>query len=243
MKTLLRLFAASACLGLPASAAVLYTGSLGTRPDQQGWAYLPNPFPGSATRTIEDGGTTLNTTAVQGDQAGWFRFNEGALGPGGLDSTTGFTLRFDLQVIAETHASNDRAGFSVIVLDSQAKGVEIGFWTDEVWVQTDTPLFTHGDGAAFDTDAARVSYELTFQGSGFSLRADDTLLLDGALKDYSSFGNPYNLSNFLFLGDDTTSASASARLYEVELTAVPEPAEWLGIAAAASLGLALLRRR
>jgi len=52
-------------------------------------------------------------------------------------------LSFTVQVVEEYHADSDkdgdgvgdRAGFSVIALSSDAQGIEVGFWKDQIWAQ------------------------------------------------------------------------------------------------------------
>ena len=151
-----------------------------------------------------------------------------------LDRTGGYTVEFDVKVDSESHASNDRAGFSLIALSSDSKGIELGFWTDQVWAQSDNPLFTHAEGAAFDTTQGVVHYQLAVLGDSYELFAGSSLLLGGSLRDYSSFGKPYTYQSFLFLGDDTTSANAKIELARVAVlsSAVPEP----GSIVLASLG-------
>ncbi len=56
------------------------------------------------------------------------------------------------------------------------------------------------------------------------------------MRDYSSFGSPYTIKNFIFFGDDTMSALASVNLAAISISPVPEP----GTAAVMLAGLALL---
>jgi len=209
---------AAACLLLmstlatPLRAQVLFEGSLDTRPDQQSWAFLTDPVGGgSVDRLVEDGATTLETTIVESDKAGWFAnlppFPRHPRLPL-LDRSRGYTVTWTVRLDAETRSTMHRAGLSVIVLSSDLKGVELGFWADEAWVQTDDPLFNHGEGAALDTTAARIEYELCVLGDSYRLRAGGAPLFEGQLRDYSAFGSPYDVPNFLFVGDDTSSASA-----------------------------------
>lgn len=200
----------------------LYEGALGTLPSAQGWVYLTNPIFGSlATQAAGGGVTTLDTTARTSDQAGYFSL--GHPGVGTLDRAIGFTVSLRAQLLAESHASNDRAGFSLIVLGSDAKGIELGFWQDQVWAQNDNPLFTKGEGAAFNTTTALTDYSLTILGNAYSLSANGQTLFGGAVRDYSAFGAPYTSTNFLFMGDDTSSAAARVQIARVGLSAVPEP--------------------
>ena len=189
----------------------LYDGGLGTLPGDQGWTYRTLPVSGSgATQTVTANGVLLNTTTQTSDSAGYF-----GTGMAVLDRTAGYTVRFRLQVNKESHLSNDRAGFSVIVLSEDALGIELGFWEGEIWAQSGAD-FVHAEGVAYDTTAAVTEYELRVEGDGYALWAGGAEVLTGALRDYSAHANPvYSQTNFLFFGDDTSSADA-----EVELTAV-----------------------
>ena len=76
------------------------------------------------------------------------------------------------------------------------------------------------------------------------MSANNTLLLQGSLRDYSAFGVPYSLRNYLFLGDDTSSAAANILLGEVilntnEPASVPAPPVMLLLLS----GLALMRHQ
>jgi hypothetical protein len=206
-----------------AAAATLYDGTLGTLPAAQGWLYYPN-LPG--LQQVVGNATVLDTTSNQGIQVGY-----SPLSPPVFDRNVGYTITFDVRVAAESHASNHRAGFSLISLDKDMKGIELGFWQDHIWAQNDglvsPPLFTHGEDVAFDTTAAITRYTLSVDSANYHLRANGnpTPILSGALRDYTASGlTPYNTPNLLFFGDDTISAAARIELGYV--AAVPEPATW-----------------
>jgi len=167
-----------------------------------------------------------------------------------LDSSIGFTLSFNMWLHKESHTGNDnRAGFSIILLDSNHQGVELGFWEDSIWSQSANPLFTAKDEEeAFNTTASMLAYDLTLLNNNYYLTHNDIILLEGALKDYSDFNGPlgslpYLLPNYLFLGDDTSSAAANVTLGHIVLSdtalfTVPSPSTPLLI----SLGLLSLLR-
>ncbi len=223
-----------------AATTVLYDGSANTTPNAQGWAYLTDPLINpDATHGASGGVTTLDTTVTMSDKAGYFRGILGATVPA-LDRSAGYTIRFDVRVLAESHTTADRAGLSVIVLSSDHMGVEIALWTGEVWAYNAD--FTHGEGStAIDPTAAVTTYELAISGSGYVLYAGGSSALSGSLRDYSAQGAPYNTNDFLFLGDDTTRGSSQSQIAHVAFIdyAVPEPAALTLLLA----GLAGLRRR
>jgi hypothetical protein len=216
-------------------AALLFDGSLGTTPTSQGWSYLaipPGPVP-----VIIGNVTQLDTTSSLSTHAGFFR--------GGiptLDRIAGFTMQIDAKVYSETHVSNDRAGFSIIVLSSDLNGIELGFWPDRIWAQSDSPLFQHAEEGAFNTTAAVTSYQLDVLGSTYSLSVAGSTIVTGALRNYSAFGYPYNQPSFIFIGDDTGSASTKFDLAYV--ATVPEPQSlMLIVLAGLALAGAYCRRR
>ncbi len=148
------------------------------------------------------------------------------------------------KINSETHARNDRAGFSVIALSSDQVGLELGFWADKIWAQNDSPLFTHGEEASFDTTTQHM-YDLAILGGQYKLLADNAAILTGSLRNYSGSGPPYSTPNFLFLGDDTTSASASVSLARVDMFsfALPEPSSLVLLALGSTLAFGVIRRR
>lgn len=234
----------------PTNAAVVSLYSGNGLPSSETWlAYADNALVsgGTANQTIVPGGVTLSTsTAVSAGYSNYFGLvSKNPLFPT-LDRSSGFELQFSAQIHAENHNNMHRSGFSVILLDNQRRGIELGFWADEIWAQSSSPIFTHAEGVAFDTSIQR-DYRLTIQDNRYLLSDGSGQLLEGALRDYTAFGNPpYVLPNFLFLGDNTSSASANATigpiLLRTNLAAVPEPASqvWVGLA---SIVLATRRRR
>ncbi len=220
-------FAPALCLlfvSLPSMAVPidLYDGAQSSLPSAQGWLYLTNPlFGASANQQSVTGGTRLVSPVAE--QAGWFS----TLHPGVpvLPAGGAFDIDFTLRLVDESHANPNRAGFSVIVLNEAAVGIELGFWTDRIWAQDDSPLFTHGEESLFDTGSL-VDYRLSFSGAGYTLYADGSALLSGLQRDYSAHANPvYSSTNFLFFGDDTSSAGAEAeiRSIAVDSGAAPMP--------------------
>ena len=215
MKTSLGMLALA--LPLLASGEVLYDPALGTLPGAQGWNFVSLPF--STPLSIEGSEVRLNTTALLQVSAGFSR-----IAPLPLDRTAGFTLRVTLRVLDENHGTRiDRAGFSLTVLSLDRKGIELGFWKDRVWAQSDSPLFTHAEEALWPNTDSQV-FELTLQGGTYTLGVSGKTVLTGPIRDYTPFVgliDPYETPNFLFIGDNTTSAGASIGVGRVELAALP----------------------
>jgi hypothetical protein len=224
--------AASAAPAPVAAPIVLYDGALNNRPNDQGFTFFAPP---SVSTNISDGATILNTSDNKSIFAGYFSKPTPQLV---LDRAIGYTVSFTVQVQLEDHAGSDknedgtedRAGFSVIVLSSDKQGIELGFWKDRIWAQedgADVPpvgkLFTQAEGAAFDTQAARIGYMLAVHGDSYTLSSNGTPILTGKLRDYTAFNgqpDPYETPNLIFLGDDTSSASATIGLAYVAVGSI-----------------------
>lgn len=250
-------------------AVVLYDGSSNVTPDQVPWSWAyqvlnkSNPLmPHQVTQSASGGATQLDSTAEINDVAGYTTHIPNLFSSGfsyihpnlqTLDRSTGFVVEFTVRINSESHSSNDRAGFSVVALSSDAAplGIELAFWDNEVWAQN--AGFTHGESSAvFDTTAGLINYQLLVQGTTYQLLADNLQILSGALRDYTAFsggpplnsGFPYNQQNFLFFGDDTSSAQASISLARIAVSLVPEPsAIFLTILGVLSLGMRRRRQR
>lgn len=235
--------------------AVLYDGLPGNRPgDADQGLHFYSLLGGTET---EAGGVTTLTTD-QATSNGYFSYVSSALGLQmtglplslspkvalDLDRTgDGYTVDFHARLDGETHASTHRAGFSVIALSGDLMGIELGFWGNEVWAQSGAD-FLHAEGSVFDT-SAMVHYQLAILDDGYTLYADGSELLAGSLRDYSAHSSEvYSQNNFLFFGDDTSSAGATVGLGGISVleSAVPEPAA-LGLLLTGGAGLLLKRRR
>ncbi len=205
---------------------VLYDGS--GLPASQPWLSFA-ALGGVSQQTSVAGGVNLQTDlAVSAGYSNYLLPNipKNAAFPS-LNSNLGFELAFTLSVNTENHTSTDRAGFSAIILGSDRKGIELGFWTNEIWAQASTPLFQHAEGVAIDTTSRR-DYRVQITNNSYTLFDGANALLTGSTRDYTAFGSfPYTQANFLFLGDDTSRGAADITLGRVtlqsNLTSVPEP--------------------
>ena len=217
---------------LPAAdAQSLFDVGLGTLPQEQGWTYLAI---GLASTYLTNNAALLDTTPATSALAGWSE-----IAPTTLNRTNGFTLHFSARIDAETHSSTNRAGFSVIVLTDDAHGLELGFWSSTIFAQADKPLFTHGEEVTLSTTNTFLDYSLSFFATNYVLKANGRVILTGPVRNYTAYNGPFNVystPNFLFLGDDTTSAAARAEIRNVSFIGAPalfiNPADivtWTGI--------------
>lgn len=229
----------------------LYNETLGNLPGDQGWfLYLTNSSSNATQTYVPAQGTELVTT--NGVSAGYFNKNPffgTFINPAfpTLDRNIGFRISWDLLIHSETHPNPNRAGFSIIALSNDKLGIELGFWSNEIWAQSGSD-FQHAEGVTFTT-TNQTHYDLTLQGSNYDLFANGVSIRTGPLRDYSMFGAPYSYNNFLFLGDDTSTNDADITLGRVSLiSAIPEPATWISLGCVALgvgvfVGRAWQRRR
>lgn len=214
------------------SAQVLFDSRPGTWPTEQGWSYAA--VPGLAVQDLAGSALRLVTTAATVEAAGYAR----RLDPP-LDRRAGFNVGLRFRLPREVHVRDDRAGFSVIVLDADLRGIELGFWRDQVFAQADQPLFTRAESASHPFDAEPVELILSVRADRYHLFVNRSVVLTGPLRDYTAFtGFPdvYETPNFLFLGDNTTSAAAEVELFCVALIRPPRvawaadgPLTWEGV--------------
>lgn len=197
----------------PLKRGTLFDASARTLPHLQGWVYLTKPLMGStATATLGSSGLILDTTTSIEGSAGYFC----SVAPR-LEAAEGYRLRWTLRVQSERHRTPHRAGFSVLVLGHDRRGIELGFWQDEVFAQSGAD-FRHAEAAAFDTSARLVPFELRVSGDRYRLQAAGRPILAGPLRSYVAHWHPvYRLANIVFLGDDTNSACARVELGSVEV--------------------------
>lgn len=228
---------------------ILYDGALGGTPHaaNQNMVYQPVGFNIIENYDNVSASTVLSTTALKANQAGYSPdYNKPAIQSAVvLDRSKGYVVKFTVRVNTEDHSGSDkngdnigdRAGFSVIVLSSDTAqnsglktGIELGFWTDQIWAQEDgAALFTHAEGSStFPTTTGLIAYDLEIVGSKYALYSGGNLILSGPLRDYTAATvppgapvNPYLIPNFIFLGDDTTSASATIQLSKVSVDTTP----------------------
>jgi Ca2+-binding RTX toxin-like protein len=204
---------------------VLYNGILGNTPDRQGWlAYGTTFYPlPSAIQSAFSGYTNLNSPATgKGGYSNYKLLSPSVVNAAfpTLSRTNGYSLSFRLRLNSESHSSYDRAGFSITALSSDRQGIELGFWTNEIWAQrggTGSTLFTHSPTErAFVSTTGWTNYDLLVVGDKYYLSANDRVILQGGLQNYTAFNSsglpydPYEQANFVFAGDNTSSAASNS---------------------------------
>lgn len=232
------------------SQTLLYNGSVNSTPDKQNWlAY--KEF--GTQQTQKPGFTNLN--ASQFGQLGGggysnYRSSSATLVNGAfpaLNRSTGYqiSLRLRLRLKGENHDGSDRnkdgiadrAGLSLTAISSDRKGIELGFWKDEIWAQqggNSSTLFIHSptERAFLSTQSQSdnpkdwPNYQVLVLGDRYYLSANGAVVLEGALKDYSAFDaagsglpyNPYTTANLFALADNSNSASSNSDIARLAVT-------------------------
>src|SRR5262245_61896813 len=116
---------------------VLYNAASGIIPDTTLMNFID--FPPGAAPPIYENDVTLLDTSTSGNKtyAGWVSNAGSTAGFPLLDRAAGFQVNFSIQMENESHSNNNRAGFSIIVLSNDARGIELAFWENEIWAQND----------------------------------------------------------------------------------------------------------
>jgi hypothetical protein len=217
-------------------ATAFYAADLGTAPTSQGWlsytaAKLPAfGLPSLVTNTESiSNGAVVDTTVDRTIYAGYSNYGiSGALVNANsprLDNTTGYSLSFDLQVLADANTNPSRAGFSVLLVGQDpTKAIELAFQrltatTGQIFAQSST--FVAAEAIAYDTNQ-KTDYTVSVLGNSYKVFANGSQILTGALRDYSGFtppanfpADPYEQANLVFLGDNSTVAQGSFKLTQV----------------------------
>ncbi len=217
-------------------ATSFYSANLGTAPSSQTWlgytaVTIPPagaPTPAIGTEATSANGALVTTTANQKIYAGYSNYNTSgtlinAASPT-FNATTGYSVSFDLQVLADSNTNVNRAGFSILLVSQDTKAIELAFQrlsptTGNIFAQNSS--FVASESIAFNTNQ-KIDYRVEVLSTTYKLFANDTQILTGSLRDYTAFTppanfpfNPYNKPNLIFLGDDTTSAQGTFNLSQV----------------------------
>jgi hypothetical protein len=232
-----------AAVPVPAASQVLYDAAApgAHAPGDAGW--LTGTFVGLTETVTGDGAlvsvapTPFGRNLAQGGYSNHYAGGS-LVNPAfaQLDSVAGYRLDLGFRVDGEQHAVANRAGFSVILIGHDLRGVELAFRNDGIFAQTAGPnYFTVGesnvDPLAVGRALALNRWQIQVQGDSYSLTQGGSVILAGNLRDYSGYaGNgqtAYRTPDFLFVGDDTQSASSSFLLsYAAITTPVPEMPPW-----------------
>jgi hypothetical protein len=242
-----------------AATQVLYDATQAAAPGGTGW--LSGVFTGGASQVESaEGNTVTSLVASPLDLSGRGGYSN-TFALGGLvnsafpvlNSANGVRFDFGFRLAQEGHSLNsNRAGFSVILLDSNKHGIELGFQSNRIFAQQDgANLFTAGESNTADASrtGTLAAWSLTLGSSGYTLAQGGKVILSGTLRDYTTAPFPaslaYNNANYLFVGDNTTSAGGVFTIsYLAITTPVPElPAFAMLLAGLGVIGIGARRVR
>lgn len=194
----------------------LFSASLGSTPDAQGWlgfttlSLPPLLLPvrqsaaaagrGATTRLLSPGDGLMAPDLGIGGYGNLATLTATPRNPAFpvLDRALGFDVELRLRINQESHSGDrngdgldDRAGFSLTVLASDGLGIELGCWTDAIWAQRGGAagsLFTQNPGERVLRSTRRLTtYGLAVVGDRYLLSAGGRLILQGEVQDYSGF--------------------------------------------------------
>lgn len=237
----------------------LYQGNLAAPAStlaQEGWQVSNSDLFANPGRFFRagDGVTSMDTTYQTSVFAGWSThglITGNTIHPAApvLDAQTGFSVRFQLAIDAENHAGaadlngdgmRDNAGFALVVLASDFRGIRLNWWQDRIWASEDDTaggtLLAQAEGVAQNPvrQAQLSNYTLTVFREAWRLSVDGGVILEGRRRDYRNHPglrvnasitlNSLNKANIIAPGDPAVDASAIARLgpMAVDLFFVPD---------------------
>ena len=269
------LIACGALAALPAAAAtqVMYTSVLDTAPDAQGW--LDDGFIGmSRTITPQGTSVAPDSGPFSGAYGGYsnrfaiplslFPPDVGAGAPVNnlfptLDRNAGFSLTLGFQVFSESHSGPDRGGFSITLIGSDLMGIAVGFQNDRIFAHNGDATLSAGENISTLGGGAGAGYvaraftnnlwNLAVSGNTYALTQAGDTVLSGALRNYVAYSgagqSAYRTPDFLFFGDNTSSAVASFLVDSAAISAapVPEPSSYGMLLAGFALVGVIARRR
>lgn len=141
-----------------------------------------------------------------------------------LDNAEGYSLTFNLAINAESSVA-DRAGFSLLVVGSDRRAIELDFKSNQIFAQAVAFGKAERVTPTFNL-AARNNYRLNVANGRYSLFANGAQILTGAMRRYAFDpntsdpplpANPYATPNFIFAGDLTDGGSSRTTLGPVSL--------------------------
>ena len=230
-KGLRSLLAAAFAVQISAEPVILYDGNLPSLPADQGWIYRLEPpvVRNQSRQVLVDRAFNLNTSRNLADRAGYFvrlpQMNSHPQAPEVLNHRQGYRIGFTLSLLSERRtAPNQEAGFSLISLSHDLLGIDLGFGIDEIFARS--AAFGRAEenrALPFRIDTQYADFELDIRENEYRLSANGQEILAGSLRNYSDAGEPYNVPNLLFFGDNAESAGASANLRRFWID--PEPSE------------------
>ncbi|MGF1535009.1 MAG: hypothetical protein ACFB4J_00805 [Elainellaceae cyanobacterium] len=214
---------------------------VGLLPPEAAELVTSTPF---ATQTATAGGVVLDTRGSTDPNAGYAGYSNYTVDLSGisltdptninfspvnpnfpaLDSTAGYSLSFDLAITEESSVP-DRSGFSLLVVGSDSRAIELDFKSDRIFAQaasfgaaeTVVPGFSLSNLNSYTLDVANGGYELFANGSSILSGSLRNYAFDPAASDPPLPANPYATPNFVFLGDLTDGGSSVTTLGPVSL--------------------------
>lgn len=169
-----------------------------------------------------------------------------------LDRNSGYSIFFNvaLDTINDFSDTNDnnRAAFSITTISTDNRGIEIGFDEDRIFAQSSDFEQVAAETNLVNTNVS-TDYQLAVSGNSYQLLADTgsgfASIINGNLRTYNfnpatsnpplGTFNPYEIPNFVFLGDNTGQAYGTFTLGSISVESANVPFDF-----SPTLGLVLV---
>lgn len=239
--TLLTLAAFATPALLAADVVTLYDPSQPGTFSEQGWFRVSTNLDDADYFFQSEGAITHFDSFPLEYGAGWTTvglITGNALHPNSqiLNSDEGFTFTFDFALDEEVHTGSsdvdgdgeiDESGFSVMMLDKNARGISLNFWENRIWSSGttfvgDLPPFPQAEYVTQEPEemATMRRYELTILRGAYRLMVDGKPMLEGLTRSYDHFNqfvDPFDKPNIINIGDGSNSAAARARIGAISI--------------------------
>lgn len=185
----------------------------------------------ASSETIVTGGVQVDTNANLAEYSGYSNYNPitstfvNSPLPYTLDQSLGYSIFFNVTLDSTTSNDPNRSAFSITAIGVGNLGIELGFESNSIFAQNAN--FTSGESQSFTTNS-NPNYELRVSGSNYQLFANSSQILTGSLRTYNfnpltsdpplGTFNPYEIPNFIFLGDNTGQEDGEFTLRSASVT-------------------------
>ncbi|MGK7903666.1 MAG: hypothetical protein AB4352_20120 [Hormoscilla sp.] len=207
-------------VGLPISQGELIPGALNS-----------SGLPVASDETAVSGGVQVDTNANLAEYSGYSNYNPltstfvNSPLPYTLDQSLGYSIVFNVTLNSTTSNNPNRAAFSITAIGVGNQGIELAFEPNSIFAQNAD--FTLGENQPFTTNS-NTDYELRVTSSNYQLFANSSQILTGSLRTYNfnpltsdpplGTFNPYEIPNFIFLGDNTGQEDGEFTLRSASVT-------------------------
>lgn len=177
-----------------------------------------------------------------------------------LDRNSGYSIFFNVALDTANDFSdtnnNNRAAFSITTISTGNQGIEIGFDGERIFAQSSNFEQVAAETESLNTNFG-TNYQLAVSGNTYQLLADTgsgfSPVINGSLRSYNfdpiasnpplGTFNPYQVPNFIFLGDNTGQAHGTFTLGAISIESASVPFNFSPILGLALAGISIATRK